>query len=81
MMRDFEAAWVQGGELDMALTRLIVSGDVLTLEREIVEVRPAGDRSLVVVRIAFINQDGQPAQTGEARVWVTARALKRKDSP
>jgi acyl dehydratase len=76
MMRDFGAAWVQGGELDMTLTRLILPGDVLTLEREVVDVRREGEASVVVVRIAFTNQDGQPVQTGEARVRVPADARR-----
>lgn len=70
MVRDFGAAWVQGGELDMTLTRLIVPGDTLTLQREIVGVTSTGDGKLVTVKIAFVNQDGQPVQTGEARVRV-----------
>jgi acyl dehydratase len=71
MMRDFGAAWVREGELDMTLTRLIFPGDTLTLEREIEGVSDSGDEKLVTVRIAFVNQDGQPVQTGEARVRVS----------
>ena len=71
MMRDFGTAWVRGGELDMTLTRLIFPGDTLTLEREIKGVSVIGDEKLVTVRIAFVNQDGQPVQTGEARVRVS----------
>jgi acyl dehydratase len=68
MLRDFGAAWVAGGELDMTLTRLILPGDTLTLRREVVEVRPDGAGVTVVVQLAFTNQQGQPVQTGEARV-------------
>jgi acyl dehydratase len=68
MLRDFGAAWVQGGELDMTLTRLIFAGDTLTLQREVVEVTTNADGKLVTVKITFVNQDGQPVQTGEARV-------------
>jgi acyl dehydratase len=72
MLRDFGTAWVTGGELDVTLTRLIFPGDVLTLEREVVQVRPDGDRVTVVVRLAFINQHGEPVQSGEARVRLAA---------
>jgi len=71
MMRDFGAAWVRGGELDMTLTRLIFPGDTLTLEREVARVSDSGDEKLVTVKIAFVNQDGQPVQTGEARLRVS----------
>jgi len=71
MVQDFGAAWVRGGELDMTLTRLIFPGDTLTLEREIVGVSDSDDEKLVTVRITFVNQDGQPVQTGEARVRVS----------
>ncbi|HEY7205679.1 MAG TPA: MaoC family dehydratase [Methylomirabilota bacterium] len=73
MMRDFGAAWARGGELDMTLTRLIFPGDTLTLEREVVSVSREGDGSVVTVSIAFVNQDGQPVQTGEARVRLEGR--------
>lgn len=70
MMRDFGAAWVRGGQLEMTLTRLIFPGDTLRLEREIAGVSDSADEKLVTVKITFINQDGQPVQTGEARVRV-----------
>lgn len=68
MMRDFGAAWVRSGELEMTLTRLIFPGDTLRLEREIADVSDSGDERLVTVKITFVNQDGQAVQTGEARV-------------
>lgn len=70
MVRDFGAAWVRGGELDMTLTRLIFPGDTLTLQREVVGVAGSGDETLVTLKVIFVNQDGQPVQTGEARVHV-----------
>jgi acyl dehydratase len=54
----------------MTLTRLIFPGDTLTLQREVVGVAGSGDETLVTLKVVFVNQDGQPVQTGEARVRV-----------
>jgi acyl dehydratase len=68
MLREFGRAWVQTGELDLALTRLIFPGDVLTLEREVVDARREGDETVIVMKVEFVNQHGQAVQAGEARV-------------
>ena len=77
MVRDFGAAWVEGGELDMTLTRLIFPGDTLTLQREVVGVAESAGETLVTVSILFVNQDGQPVQTGEARVRLSRETAAR----
>lgn len=68
MLGDFGMAWVEGGELDMTLTRLIFPDDTLTLEREVVELTGNDGDTLVVVNVAFVNQHGERVQTGVARV-------------
>jgi acyl dehydratase len=73
MFAEFGPAWLQSGELDVTLTKLVLPGDTLALLSKVVAVEPEGDGERVDVEMSLVNQNGEIVQSARASVMTHGR--------
>jgi len=73
------AGGVVGAGVELSWPRPVRPGDVLTVQSEVLEVKPSAsrpDRGIVTLRSQTLNQDGEPVQILTSRLVVPRRPGK-----
>lgn len=73
------AGGVVGAGVELSWPRPVRPGDVLTVQSEVLEVRPSAsrpDRGIITLRSQTLNQDGEPVQILTSRLVVPRRPGK-----